>query len=419
MLHKGKLAVFFCTLVIALYGISAAFYGKVVARDEAYKELSVFMDVLKKINTEYVETPDMAKVQEGAMRGLMDALDPYSSFLSKESMQEMEKRKAAGNAGVGLVISKRGDVVYVISVQHDGPADAVGLRPGDYLMTVDGVSTEDKNLVEVESLLRGAANSSVKVTVFRSARTKPVEFELSIKPDAPTPLNTQILAGGVGLLDVSSLAAGTVEQARIKLKTLISAGAQKLILDLRDCSDGEIADGAELANFFLRSGLVAYTQNREGARLREFKADPEKFITDLPVVILINGSTAGAAEVAAGALKDRNRAKVVGEKSFGLGSIQKQIQLKAGATLVLTTAKYYTPGGKLIQDETARNAGIKPDFQSPDDDRRQDLLVDAYFDDQQDDNAKYRQLLKKIEKDQLDKAIEILSKESATEKRAA
>jgi carboxyl-terminal processing protease len=419
MLHKGKLSIFFCTLVIALYGISAAFYGKVVARDEAYKELSVFMDVLKKINTEYVETPDMAKVQEGAMRGLMDALDPYSSYLSKESIQEMEKRKAAGNAGVGLVISKRGDVVYVISVQHNGPADAAGLRPGDYLMTVDGAATEDKNLLEVESMLRGAPDSTVKVTVFRSARTKPAEFELSRKPDAPTPLNTQILSGGVGLLDVSSLAAGTLDQARVKLKTLISAGAQKLILDLRDCSDGEIADGAELANFFLRSGLIAYTQNREGTKLREFKSEPEKFITDLPMVVLINGSTAGAAELAAGALKDRKRATVVGEKSFGLGSIQKQILLKGGATLILTTAKYYTPSGKLIQDETTRNAGIKPDVQAPDDDRRQDLLVDAYFDDQQDDNAKYKQLLQKIEKDQLDKAIEVLSKEHATEKRAA
>jgi carboxyl-terminal processing protease len=268
-------------------------------------------------------------------------------------------------------------------------------------------------------MLRGAPDSKVKVTVFRSARTKPVEFELTRKPDAPTPLETQILGGGVGLLDVSSLTPGTVDKARVKLKTLVSAGAQKLILDLRDCSDGEISDGAELANFFVRSGLIAYSQNREGARLREFNAVPEKFITDLPMVVLINASTAGAAELTAGALKDLKRATVVGEKSFGLGSIQKQIQLKGGATLILTTAKYFTPAGKLIQDETVRNAGIKPDVQSPDDDRRQDLLVDAYFDDQQDDNAKYRQLLQKIEKEQLDKAIEILSKGSAAEKRAA
>ncbi len=419
MLHKGKLLVFFCTLVIALYGISAAFYGKVVARDEAYKELSVFMDVLKKINTEYVETPDMSKVQEGAMRGLMEALDPYSSYLSKESAQEIEKRKAAGTSGVGMVLSKRGDVVYVVSVQPNGPADSAGLRAGDYLMSLDGASIEDKNLVEVDSMIRGATDSTAKVTVFRSARTKPAEYQLTRKADIPTPLTTQILSGDVGVLDISSLAGGTIDQVRVKLKTLISAGAHKIVLDLRDCADGEITDGAELANLFVHSGNLGYSQNREGVKIRELKAEPSKSITDLPMVVLINGSTAGAAELAAGALKDLKRAEVVGEKSFGLGSIQKQITLKSGATLILTTAKYYTPGGKLIQDETARNAGIKPDVQAPDDDHRQDLLVDAYFDEQQDDNAKYKQLLEKLRKEQLDKAIEIRSNARVQEKQAA
>jgi len=419
MLHKGKLLVFFCTLVIALYGISAAFYGKVVARDEAYKELSVFMDVLKRINAEYVETPDMGKVQEGAMRGLMEALDPYSSYLSKESALEIEKRKAAGNAGVAMVLSKRGEVVYVVSVQSDGPADKAGLRAGDYLMSIDGASIEDKNLVEVDSLVRGGVDSTVTVTVFRSARTKPAECKLTRKADIPAPLATQILNNDIGLLDVSSLSAGTIAQVRVKLKTLVSAGAHKIILDLRDCADGEVADGAELANLFVRTGLLGYSQNREGQRLRELKADAAKFITDLPMVVLINGSTAGAAELAAGALKDLKRAEVVGEKSFGLGSIQKQIALKSGATLILTTAKYYTPNGKLIQDETARNAGIKPDIQAPDDDHRQELLVDAYFDEQQDDNAKFKQLLEKIRKEQLDKAVEVLSKAQMPEKKAA
>ncbi len=419
MLQKGKLLVFFCTLLIALYGISAAFYGKVVARDEAYKELSVFMDVLKKINTEYVETPDMSKVQEGAMRGLMEALDPYSSYLSKESLQEIEKRKAAGNAGVGMVLSKRGDVVYVVSIQPDGPADVVGLRAGDYLMSIDGASIEDKNLVEVDSILRGAPGSTVKITVFRSARTKPADYQLTRKADVPPPLATQILSGEVGLLDVSSLSGGTIDLVRVKLKTLISAGARRIVLDLRDCSDGEIADGAELANLFLRTGMLAYTQNREGAKLREFQAEPEKFITDLPMVVLINSSTAGAAELTTGALQDHKRALVVGEKSFGLGSIQKQITLKSGATLILTIAKYYTPNGKLIQDETVRNAGIKPNVQAPDDDHRQDLLVDAYYDEQQDDNVKYKQLLAKIRKEQLDKALEVLSRNQVPEKKAA
>src|SRR3990172_4590668 len=172
MLHKGKALIFFCSLVIVLYAVSAAFYGKVVAKDEAYKELSVFMDALKKINEDYVEAPEMNKVQEGAFRGLIEALDPYSSFLTKEQMRQLEDRKAAGSAGGGLVLSKRTDVVYIVTVHRGGPAEAAGVRSGDYLIMIDGVSVEEKSILEVESLLRGAPDSSVKVSVFRSARSK-------------------------------------------------------------------------------------------------------------------------------------------------------------------------------------------------------------------------------------------------------
>ncbi len=419
MLHKGKTLVFFCSLLIVLYAVSAAFYGKVVAKDEAYRELSVFMDALKKINEDYVEAPDMSKVQEGAFRGLIEALDPYSSFLTKEQMQQLEKRKEAGNAGVGVVLSKRTDVVYIVAAHRGGPAESAGLRAGDYLMMVDGLSVEDRSILEVESLLRGAADSTVKVTVFRSARTKPSEYTLTRKADLQVQVVSQMLEGGVGVLDVSSLAGSTLEQVRVKLKTLISAGTQRLALDLRDCADGQIMDGAELANLFLHEGLVAYSQNRQGEKVQEINADPKKFITDVPMVVLINGSTAGAAEIAAGALKDLKRATVVGDKSFGQGSSQKQIILKSGAALILSTAKFYTPAGKMIQDDVSRNAGIKPDVQSPDDDHRQDLLVDAYYDDQQDDAGKYKQVLDKINKEQMDKALEILSKIPAQLKKAA
>jgi carboxyl-terminal processing protease len=419
MLHRGKAVVFFCSLIIVLYAVSAAFYGKVVAKDEAYKELSVFMDALKKINEDYVEAPDMSKVQEGAFRGLIEALDPYSSFLSKEEIQRLEKRKAAGNAGVGLVLSKKADVVYVVTVYRGSPADAAGLRAGDYLMMVDNTSVEDKSILEVESLLRGAPDSTVKVTVFRSARTKPAEYTLTRKADLDVPVVAQMQDGGVGVLDVSALAGSTLDQVRVKLKTIISAGAQKLILDLRDCADGPITDGATLANFFLREGVITYSQNKEGQKVQQIEADPKVFITDMPMVVLINGSTAGAAEIAAGALKDLKRATIVGDKSFGLGSSQKQIMLKSGAALILSTAKYYTPGGKMIQDDLSRNAGIKPDVQSPDEERRQDLLVDAYYDEQQDDVAKYKQLLDSINKEQMDKALEVLSRMPVPLKKAA
>jgi carboxyl-terminal processing protease len=419
MLHKGKLIVSLCSALIVLYVVSVAFYGKVVAKDEAYKELSVFMEALKKITDEYVETPDMSKVQEGAMRGLLEALDPYSSFLTKDEFQALEKRKASGMAGAGMIISKRADVIYVVSTERDGAAAKAGIRPGDYLVAIDGSGVDDKSILEVDSLLRGEPDSKVKFSVFRSSRTKPVEIELTRKADAPVAVVSKMLDGNVGLLDVSSLANSTLDQVRVKLKILISAGAQKLILDLRDSADGTVADGAELANLFLKGGVIYYSQNRQGEKVQEVQASPEKFITDLPLVVLINGSTAGPAEITAGALKDQKRAVVVGEKSFGAGSAQKQIPLKSGAVLILSTAKYYTPSGKMVQDEESiRNTGIKPDVQAPDDDRRQDLMVESYFDDQN-DAVKYRQLQDRIDKIQLEKALEILSKSQAQLKKAA
>jgi carboxyl-terminal processing protease len=416
MIHKGKVAVFFGTAVLVLYGVSATFYGKVVAKDEAYRELTVFMDALRKINEDYVEAPDMSKVQIGAMRGLLDALDPYSSFLSKSDFEAMQKRKNTGAAGVGMIISKRADVVHVVATTNDGPADRAGIHAGDYLVAVDGTSVDDKSVLEAVSLLRGAAGSGVKLTIFRNARAKPLDVELVRSADTAPKVTSQMLDGAIGYLDVGSLNESTSEQAKVKLKTLISAGARKLILDLRDCADGTVTEGAELANFFLNNGMIFYAQNRQGEKVQEVQASPEKFIADLPMAVLINSSTAGPAEIVAGALKDRKRAVLVGEKSFGIGSAQKQIALKSGAVLILSTAKYYTPNGKLIQDDSARDTGIKPDVQTPDDESRQDLAVESYYDDQ-DDAARYKQFQEKVRKIQLEKALELLSKEA--EKRAA
>jgi carboxyl-terminal processing protease len=418
MLHRGKLLVFLVSAFVALYGISAAFYGKVIAKDEAYKELDVLMDVLDKVNRDYVEIPDMNKVQEGAMRGLINALDPYSSFLSKAQFAEVEKRKAAP-AGIGMIISKRTDVICVVALEPGEPAEEAGMRAGDYIVAIEGTSVEDKTVVEAESMLRGEAGSKVKLSVFRSSRTKPLEFELTRKVDSPIPVESHMLSGNVGLLDVASLRGSSVEQARVKLKTLISAGAEKLILDLRNCADGSAANGGEIANFFLRDGLIYYSKNRQGEKTLEVKADPEKFVTDLPLVVLINGSTAGGAEIIAGAIRDQKRAQIVGERSFGVGSSQKQIQLKSGGVIILTVAKYCTPSGEVIQEEdSVRDTGIKPNIQSPDEDRRQDLAVESYYD-SQDDAIKYKQLLEKISKIQLDKALEILSKEQVPLKKAA
>ncbi len=418
MLHKWKLTVLILSAFIVLYGVSAAFYGKVVAKDEAYKELSVFIDALRKINDDYVESPDLQKVQDGAMRGLIEALDPYSAFLTKEQLAALEKRKAAGMAGIGVALSKRADLIYVVSTERNGPAEEAGLRPGDYVIAVDGVNVEDKSIVETESLLRGPEGSKARVSVFRSTRTKPAELEITRKADAPMPVGARMVERNIGLLEISSLGGATVEQARVKLKTLISAGAQSLILDLRGCADGGLAEGAELANFFVPEGVIYYSKNRVGEKVEEVRSNPARFITDHPLAVLINGSTGGAAEVVAGALKDHKRATLIGEKTFGIGSSQKRISLKSGAVIVLSTAKIYTPNGKMIQDDTMRNTGIKPDIQAPDEDRHQDLLVETYYDDL-DDSGKYKKLRDTISKEQIEKAVEFLMKSQASVKKAA
>jgi len=433
MFHsKGKLLIFIVSFLIMLYGMAAAFYAR---DDDAYRELGVFINALSRIRADYVEEPEMSAVQEGAMRGLLDALDPYCSFLSREQYNALQKRKQNGQAGVGLVLSKKSDVIYVVSCERDGPAAEAGVRPGDYMIAIDGDAIEDKSILEVDSLLTGAPESKVKVSLFRNSKSKAFDVEMVRRAQSANPVQYRMLDGNVGFLAVSSLSDSSMEQAKVKLKTLVSAGARKLILDLRDCADGTAANGAELANYFLSNGILYYSQNRQGERVRVAEADPGKHITDLPLVVIIDGTTAGAAEIAAGALKDRKRATVVGEKSFGSGADQKTVQLKSGAVLILSTAKHYTPGGKAIQDEVARSAGISPDVQSPDDETRQDLAVESYYDDrgnasgsdsgaaaeqaERDEAIKYRQFQDRIEKIQLDKALEILTKEPAPLKKAA
>jgi len=415
MLHKGKVLVVLLSTLIVLYGVSAAFYGKVVAKDDAYPALSVFMESLKTVNDDYVEPPEMSKVQEGAMQGLIDALDPYSSYLTKEQIGALDSQKG-NTAEVGLVLSKRSNILYVVATTQNGPADSAGMRPGDYLVSIDGANVEDTSLLEAESMLRGTPGSKVKATVFRGSQTKPVEIAMVRANADPQPAVTRMLDGRIGFLEIRSLAATNLDQTRVKLKTLISAGAQKLLLDLRDCAGGKPEQGAELANLFIRNGPIYIVKGRLGEVLEEIKADPEKFLTDLPMAVLINGSTAGPAEIVAGALKASGRARVVGERSYGMGSVQKRIELKSGAVLILSTAKFYTPDGKLIEnDESVRETGIKPDIESPEPLRLQDLLVDSYFDDQ-DDSSKFRQLRTKIDQEQFDRAVEVLTKGPPAEK---
>jgi carboxyl-terminal processing protease len=209
MFNKIKLPIFLGSFLIVLYGISAEFLGK-----EAYKELKVFVDVLGKIEDDYVEAPNMSKVQEGAMRGLVNALDPYCSFLSKEQYEALQKRKENGKASAGIVLSKRSDVIFVVSCEPDGSAEEAGIRPGDYLISINGQDVEDKSILEADSLLYGTPGTKAKLTVIRSTQTKPLDIEVTLKSQAVSPIKYRMLDGNIGLLSLSSLTGSSVEQAK-------------------------------------------------------------------------------------------------------------------------------------------------------------------------------------------------------------
>jgi len=260
----------------------------------------------------------------------------------------------------------------------------------------------------VDSLLHGAPGEKIKLTIFRDGDTKPRDFELVLQPPASVQANFKMMDGDIGYLQITSLRDASVEQVENGLKTLMASGVRRILLDLRNCADGSPANGAKVANFFLKSGVIYFSRNRHGEKIQVVEAAPEKFLTDLPMAILINSSTAGAAEIIAGALQDHNRARLVGTKSLGVGAEQKTLQLKSGAVLIISTAKYYTPNEKAIQDDTTiRKAGIDPDIKSPDNEKRQDLSVESYYD-EQDDEGRYRRFRKKVEEIQLEKALEIL-----------
>jgi len=405
MSQETKVLIFLISFVILLYGASSMFFAK-----EAYKELAILMEVIQKIRDEYVESPDMNKVQDGAMRGLLEALDPQSTFMTREQLEEYEKRNADGSVGAGMVISKRSDVFYVVSVEAGGAADKANIRPGDYLLSVNAEEIHNKNLLEVNNLLRGVPGTGAKLTIFRGNQTSSQDIDLTFQEQASVHVTSRMLDGNIGYLRIVSLKGASVEQAKVNLKTLISAGADKILLDLRGCAEGDTAAGAEVANFFLKDGVIYFSQDSNGEKLDVVTASPEKFVTGLPTALLLNGSTAGAAEIIAGALKDHGRARLIGEKTFGIGASQKTIRLKSGAALILSTAKFSTPNGGIIQGEAAaRKSGIEPDFESPDTGRRQELAVEAYYDyDEENDNDKYRMIQEKIRQIQLDKALEVL-----------
>jgi len=325
-------------------------------------QLRIFESVLTHIQNDYVDEPNMDKVRAGALRGLAYGLDPYSTYLTPEQVKEFNAGNKDNQAGIGAELSQWASYLYVIAPMKGSPADQAGLRAGDIIEYIDNKATRDISLYDAKQLLKGAAGSEVKLRVLR-ANSTPLTVSVKRGSSRAAAAEIRMDAGKVGILRINSFADTEATEVRTKLQDLIKQGAQKIVIDLRDTAGGSIHEAVAVANLFIKDGVLAQTVGREGKALKTYSADPKAVLFTGPVVALIDTGTAGAAEVVASALIERNRGQVVGEKSFGAGTEQQLFTLRGGDGLLLTTVKWASSGGKTFLGEDRAHSGVAPNVE--------------------------------------------------------
>ena len=322
-------------------------------------QLRIFESVLQHIQTDYVDEPNMDKVRAGALRGLAYGLDPYSTYLTPEQVKDFNGGNKDNQAGIGAELSQYASYLYVIAPMKGSPADQAGIRTGDIIEYIDNKATRDISLYDAKQLLNGPAGTEVKLRVLR-ANASPLTVAVKRGTARAAAAEARMEAGRVGVLRVNSLGDGESVEVRNRLQDLVKQGAQKIVVDLRATAGGSLAEAVNVANLFVKDGVLAQTVGRENKNLKTFSADPKLVLFSGPVVALIDSGTAGAAEVVASALIERNRGQVVGEKSFGAGTEQQLFTLRGGDGLLLTTIKWATASGKTFLGEDRAHSGVTP-----------------------------------------------------------
>ncbi len=323
--------------------------SKGASTDDHYKYVGVFSDVVAKIKNDYVEDPDMKSVTLGALNGMLEAIDPFASYLNAEQYKEYLKNKDAKRADLGLLLSKKAGFVGVVGVVPNSPAAKAGLSTFDMIESIKGIATRDMPLAYASMLMQGEAGSTVELSVWRYRRAEPQTVKLTRAMLTLPPVDSKMLAGEVGYINIDALSAAHVKEVAAAVESLEKQGARKLMVDVRDCAMGGPEDGVALANLFVKQGRITYMQGQRVPR-QNFDADSSKAITSLPLVVLTNRGTAGAAEILAAAVKDNKRGDVVGERTYGDAALRKAINMDDGGAIILSVAKYYGADGKAIQD---------------------------------------------------------------------
>jgi len=344
---------------IGIIAISAIIFcyaslGHVLGRttdDKAYKSLTVYGEVLQKIQNDYVDDPNIPLVTAGSLHGLLESLDPQSSYLTPREYAEYKQKIVSNASGeTGLTMSKRSGYIVAVSVVPDSPAEKANIHSGDFLESVAGFTTREMSVGQALNLLRGMPGTSVKVGVIRSGKAEPEEVDLVREKLTPAKLQLAKVDSDTVAIRIQSLEPGRAEELRTKLAEAEKQGARKIVLDVRNCGRGPASEGIAAAKLFIPSGTIA-TLRGQIVPTQVFTAEPSKIAWRGPVSILMDPSTSGAAEILASALSMNRRGEVIGERSFGLASEQNLITLDDGSALILTVANYYNGDGKAILEE--------------------------------------------------------------------
>lgn len=348
------------SLIVVAYVAAGAALNRAQQDQDAsgapYRQMNVYQEVLQHINNDYVTTPNLRAVTNGALHGLLESLDPDSSYLDPvEYKAYLADLKRPERGGPGLIVSRRFGYAAIVDVLPNSPAAKAGLERGDFLEDIAGHGTRDLSLVEIRSLLRGRPGTPVEVSAVLLHQVQPKKLNLERVAAPEPPLEAKLLDGHVGYLRVPGLAAGRAKQLAARMRGLSRRGATQWVLDLRNCGGGEFAEAEAVANLFIAHGELTYLEGQKYPR-QTVDAEASRAVTSAPVAVLVNAGTYGPAEVTAAAILGDHRGHVVGDRTYGEGSVQKLLPLPDGAAVLLSVARYYSPDGNAIQGQ-----GVTPD----------------------------------------------------------
>ena len=350
-----KIIKYYSFIFLSFFYLSSANSSEV----DIYKKIDLFGEVLEKINREYIDEINQSESMDSAINGLLQSLDPYSSYMSPEILEEMQTETSGEFGGLGIEVSMEAGVVKVISPIDDTPASKAGLKAGDYIVKINDTQVQGKSLSEAVDLMRGPVGSSIELTVRRRGEKKALTFNITREIIEIQSVKSELLEENIGYIRLTSFNENSSDQIEKQIEELKkNKNLNSFILDLRNNPGGLLNQAIRISDFFLENGEIVSTKSRKKSDNRKWFAKKGDITDGKTLLVLINYGSASASEIVAGALKDHKRAIVIGENSYGKGSVQSIIPLKNKGAIRLTVAKYYLPSGKSISE-----VGVRPDIE--------------------------------------------------------